>query len=195
MNRLTSLAGLAAVLTYAATVLIGGWLTPGYSHLDQPVSALFALGAPYALPVSAAFILYNLLLIGFGAGLLGALRGPAAMILANGAIGIAIEFFPMDAPGAPVSAAGLIHIVLAAGLVATCTLAMALAAIGWYRQRRIAPASVTAALLIVMLAAGLVAAQAATGGAPFLGLFQRLTIGAYLLWIALLAVTTGRRAA
>jgi len=191
MNRPIALAGFAAPLVYVATVIVGGIVTPGYSHLDQPVSALFAVGAPYALPISAGFILYNLLLALFGLGLLRTLRWPALMILLNGAFGLVIELFPMDATGTPMTVPGLIHIVLAAGLVVTCIAAMALAAVAWWRagtHRVLLP--ITVLLLVVMVVAGGIAAQAASTGWPPLGLFQRFTIGAYLVWIVLLSLDT-----
>jgi len=193
MNRLAAIAGLGAPSAYLATVLVGGALTPGYSHLTQPVSALFQGSAPLAAPVSAAFVIYNLLLMAFAIGLFRTLPGPATMILLNGAIGLVIELFPMDAPGAAMSFAGAIHIGLAAALVLTCTLAMGWAALE-YRARHPHLFWSTLTLLAIMLVAGGIAAQAAVIGWSWLGLFQRLTIAAYLVWVALLALTFERRA-
>ena len=191
-------AGIAAPLLYLATVVLGGWLTPDYSHLGLPVSALFAVGAPLAGPVSAAFILYNVLLIAFGLGLWAGgreyplpLRLAAGMILLNGLFGLVIELFPMDAVGAPVTPTGITHMVLAGLLVLTCTAAMALVLFGW--RDRGAFAGGTALLLVLMLAGGALAAMAAAQAWPLVGLFQRITIGSYLVWIAWLALTALRR--
>lgn len=189
------LSGFTAPLVYVATVVVGGWATPGYSHLTQPVSALFETGAPHAANVSFAFVVYNVLLVAFGLGLMLSARGlrslqalAAAMVLLNGAFGLLIELAPMDPIGAPVTAAGIVHMVLAGLLVLTCMAAMASLALGWWRGRaHPALAAVTVALLVLMLAGGALAALAATAGWPFLGLFQRLTIGAYLVWLPMVA--------
>jgi len=186
-------AGCAAPLLYLATVVAGGWFTPGYGHLHQPVSALFEAGAPHALPVSLAFVAYNLLLVAFGAGLAlrerpWPLRLAAAMILVNGLAGLAIELTPMDPIGAPATVAGAAHLVLAGLLVLTCMAAMAAAAFGWWRQSRRAAVLVSVLLLAVMLVAGALAAMAAAAGWPLLGLYQRLTIAAYLVWVFGLAL-------
>lgn len=188
-------AGLAAPALYGATVIIGGFATPGYSHLAQPVSALFETGAPHALSVSLAFIAYNLLLMAFAAGLLRALAAhPAAsrlvpaIIALNGLFGLAIELAPMDPVGAPATPAGVVHLVLAGLLVLTTAGAMAAA----LATRHATPvyaalARMTLVLLVILLVTGAWAAIAANRSLPMLGLAQRLTIGSYLLWLVLLA--------
>lgn len=187
-------AGLAAPLAYLATVIIGGWLTPGYSHLHQPVSALFEAGAPLALPVSTAFVSYNLLLIAFGFGLLAAFRSgalfmrlAAAAIILNGVFGLVIELAPMDPLGADATIAGTLHLVLAGLLVVSCTAAMAFNLRGWTGRRARPLIAVTLVLLVVMLATGALAAMAAAQAWPLLGLYQRFTIGSYLLWVFMVA--------
>jgi len=40
------LAGVSAPLVYGATVALGGWLTPDYSHVASPISELITPGAP-----------------------------------------------------------------------------------------------------------------------------------------------------
>lgn len=196
-TRLLNLAGFAAPVIYFATVLAGGWATPGYSHLHRPVSALFESGAPHATTVSVAFIIYNLLLMAFGSGLLqqgertGFPRLAAMMILLNGAFGLMIELTPMDPVGAPSTVAGTLHLVIAGFLVLTCAAAMSSLAIVWrHNQALRGLATITLLLLAVMLVSGAVAAAAAALDWPYLGLAQRVTIGSYLAWILALTVAT-----
>jgi len=193
-----SYAGFAAPLVYIATVAAGGWATEGYSQLSQPVSALFEAGAPHALPISLGFVTYNVLLVAFGVGLMtNARQSPsrlAAMaILINGAIGLAIELAPMDPIGASATLAGTIHLLLAGLLVLTCMIAMGLMAIAWWQEDRLRLVAVTVGLLVVMLATGPVAAMAAAQSWPLLGLYQRLAIGSYLVWLPMVAIVELRR--
>lgn len=195
MRKHMILAGVAAPILYLAIVVIGGWVTPGYDHLSRPVSALFEVGAPFALPISMAFVLYNLLLLAFGVALLltAKMRQPAEtlaaiMILLNGLFGVLIELAPMDAQGTPVTLPGIVHMVLAGLLVLTCMAAMGSAAWGWHVARqRPSFRKVTLALLLLMLASGALAAMAAAQNWPLMGLYQRTTIGSYLVWIFALA--------
>jgi len=195
LHRLLLQAGIAAPLVYLATVAVGGWTTLDYSHLGDPVSALFAAGAPHALPISAAFVLYNLLLLAFGAGLLLsfrnepiALRIAALMVLQSGVYGIVIEAFPMDPMGAPATFAGIAHIVVAALLLFSTIAAMVYAVIGWLDLPEARGAALgTIGLLAIVLVFGALAALAATQGWPLLGLYQRITIGGYLVWLVAVA--------
>lgn len=200
MRRYMLFAGIAAPIVYVATVLVGGAMTRGYDHLSQPVSALFETGAVYATPISAAFVAYNVLLLVFGAGLLVSgrmdhrmLQVGAVMILFNGLFGVLIELAPMDAQGTPVTVPGIVHMVLAGLLVLTCIAALGAMAWGW-RARRQYPTftRTTLALLAVMLVSGALAAMASAQSLPLMGLYQRLTIGSYLIWIAALATIEAR---
>ena len=64
------LAGMAAPLVYAATVILGGLLTPDYSHVDQAISELTATGALRRGQVEMGFVFYNVLVVLFAVGLL-----------------------------------------------------------------------------------------------------------------------------
>ena len=41
------LLGVAAAVIYVGAVIVGGWLTPGYSHVAHSISELTTAGAPY----------------------------------------------------------------------------------------------------------------------------------------------------
>jgi len=60
MTRLLWL-GVAAAALYVAIVEIGAELTPGYSHVAQPVSSLYQTGAVLGVPIAVAFGVYNVL--------------------------------------------------------------------------------------------------------------------------------------
>ncbi len=199
MNRLAAFAGLAAPLIYAVTVIVGGWITPTYSQLNQPVSALIAVGAPNALTLGWAFTLYNLLALGFAVGLFfywnsKTLRISAVAIGLTGILGLIMSGFPMDAPGLSISVTGIVHLTLAALLSLGTMAAMLFATIGWRQSGNDRATIPTDLALILVLLSGVAAVLFTAQNWPFSGLFERIAIGTYLCW--LLAVALGvRRAA
>src|SRR6185295_5575008 len=70
MKKLLMLCGVSAAVIYIGTVILGGVLRPGYSHVSMAISELVADGAPNRTLLSSLFLLYNLLVSIFGIGLL-----------------------------------------------------------------------------------------------------------------------------
>jgi hypothetical protein len=102
----TSALGLAAPVVYGVTVVLGGVLWPGYSHLRDPISLLESVGAPNAPLMHVLFGAYNVLLLLFGVGwrsgqrLSSRLAKLAAILLSMiGLLGLVMYFFPQDAIG------------------------------------------------------------------------------------------------
>src|SRR5215208_5568977 len=69
MKKILMLCGVAATIIYVGTVILGGWLRPGYSHISMAISELVADGAPNRSLLSSLFLVYNALLSLFGLGL------------------------------------------------------------------------------------------------------------------------------
>src|SRR5689334_15191340 len=69
MKKLLMLCGMFAAIIYIGTVILGGLLRPGYSHISMAISELVADGAPNRPLLSSLFLLYNALLTVFGIGL------------------------------------------------------------------------------------------------------------------------------
>lgn len=68
-NKVLMLCGILAPVVYVLTVILGGVLRPGYSHVSQAISDLMATGAPNKSLLDPLFALYNLLAIAFALGL------------------------------------------------------------------------------------------------------------------------------
>lgn len=120
--RLASGVGaLAAVASYVGTTIVGGAIVPGYSHVADSVSSLTSPGAPYRAGLALGFAAYNLGVVVLGVALPRAhgvrsipVSVAGALLVACGAAGVLmLEPFPQDAMGAPLTAAGTVHIVLA----------------------------------------------------------------------------------
>lgn len=103
--KILMLCGVLAPIVYAVTVVLGGILRPGYSHISQFVSELIAAGAPNKSLLDPLFALYNLLTIAFGAGLVMTVRAAsetrgkvsgtlgALVLVAEGIFGFVTVFF------------------------------------------------------------------------------------------------------
>lgn len=187
--------GLAAVGLYAAATVLGGVLHPGYDHVRQAISELTASQAPYRVPLAALYVGYNVLLTGFAVALARAwprsrLLRVAMVLFAVAAVsGIGqVTVLPQDSTGTPATATGAGHVVLAgisALLTVVCAVmyGVAFRRIGPWPQVSV-PSFVVAAFLLVI---GPI--TAASVGGPRMGLFERLTIGAFLAWVCVVSVS------
>jgi hypothetical protein len=194
--------GLLAPLVYAGTVILGGLLRPGYSHSAHAISELIATGAPNTLLLIPLFTLYDILLAAFGAGLLltvnaspdarGRRSGAwgALALVAAGLLGVVMNlFFPQDPGGPPVTFAGTVHVVLA-GVLSLGTM-LAIVCMGlWLRHLpglRAYWRYSLISLAVVFISGGLGAAAIAAGSS-YLGLVERITIGAFIQWVFVMAL-------
>ena len=196
-------AGVIAPLFYAAVVAVGGWMTPGYSPLANMISELTMSVAPGRVPLAALFVLYNLLVIGFALALPAAMpsadrrwvRGGAALLVVIAIAGVGmVTVFPTDRPVDPLTATGWVHVALAS--VASLGTMAAVFAFGWALRR--VPAWHSLALFsFVCLAAiamsGVWTAVTAAQLSPVMGLAERVTIGAFMVWLFGFALALARR--
>ncbi len=198
MRKLLILCGILAAIVYAGTVILGGAIRPGYSHVSQPISELVATGAPNRALLSSLFILYNLLVGVFGVGLLltakSNLQGKrlgvagAVALIVVALSGLLLElFFPQDPGGAraPTTSTGSMHIAVA-GIAALGTmLAIVLIAL-WFRNDPRMKGYVIYSLVtvvILMVSGGFGAASASSGGSEVFGIVERITIGSFIQWL------------
>ena len=199
----TSALGLAAPAVYGLTVILGGVLWPGYSHLRDPISLLESVGAPNAPLMHVLFGAYNVLLLLFGVGwrsgqLLSSRLAKLAAILLSmiGLLGLVMYFFPQDAVGTSVTPAGAVHIAIAGAMSLITMLAILFRGLAEWRdpgQRKAAVYSFSSVLLVFVT--GGLAAMSIAGHWAYGGLLERLTIGGFLLWVfveALLLLRSAR---
>ncbi len=187
--------GLAAPLLYGGAVILGGALWPHYSHLSDPISLLASAAAPDTVLMNALFAVYDIVLGLFGL-LWWFVRRDAARaeqiaalaVAVVGFLGIVMAFFRQDAPGTPVSAAGTVHIALAAAMSLLTMLAIFLLgrADGRLPRRRGAALYSNITLAAVFVSGGLAAVSIAQHWS-FGGVFERCTIELFQLWVYVLA--------
>lgn len=195
MKKLLMLCGMGASILYVGTVILGGWLRPGYSHISMAISELVADGAPYRSLLSSSFLVYNALLSVFGIGLffkaksqsrgrLSGSIGSLALVLV-GVAGVSMELaFPQEPGGTAVTFTGIMHFVMA-GVAALGTMVAILMLAFWFKNipglKSYVPYSLISVAVIFL--SGGVGAAAMANHSPLFGLIERITIFTFTLWI------------
>jgi hypothetical protein len=201
-SRLTRVL-LACGLLYAALYVIlndvvAAGLYEGYDPLSQAVSELSATGSPSAAFLTAVFPVWPVLMVAFGIGVgraadgRRALRVTGVLLVAHGFVQVLWLAFPMSSrvditAGTAATNHDVGHLVLTAATVAfiLSEIGSSAAAFGW-RFRLYAIVSVVTVVVFGMLT-GMQAAQLAAGEpTPWMGLFERISIAPWLLWMAVL---------
>jgi hypothetical protein len=191
--------GILSSILYAGMTVLIPMAWSGYDSASQTVSEMAAIGAPTQWIWTRVGIAYTILITVFGvavwrssAGRRG-LRTAGALIAGYGLLGVLWPFAPMHQR--EVIAAGgstitdTMHIVLA-----TITVLLMLAAIASAREafglafRRYSLA--TLAVLLMFGALTFIDAPRLDAGlpTPFIGIWERINIAAFLVWVIVLAV-------
>jgi hypothetical protein len=199
-RKILLVCGVVSSLLYVAMTVFVAMQWPGYSSLSQTISELSAIGAPtrslWVLP--GAF--YTVLVTAFGwgvwksAGPVRALRIAGGLIVAYGALGLVWPFAPMHLREVLAAGGGTLsdtmHIVLASVTVLLMLLAIGFASTALGKRFRLYSIASLAILAtfgaLTFLDAPGVAANLPT---PWLGVWERINVGVFLLWVVVLAVT------
>ena len=198
MKKLLALSGVLAPIIYIGTVILGGILRPGYSHIAEAVSELVATGAPHKPLLSSLFLVYNILCGAFGVGVLqyAAQTGRktsgkvgALSLIVLGSIGVLLElFFPQDPGGPAVTFAGTMHIILAS--IASLATMIAIIATGlWFRNFLDFKGYTYYSLItfgIIFIAGGSVPIFGMTN--PYFGILERIAIGGFIQWLFVIGI-------
>lgn len=194
--------GIAAPLLYVAMLVLVpmGW--EGYSSASQTVSELSAIGAPTRALWVPLGIVYTLLIAAFGWGIWASarehrrLRVVGGLMVATGVLGL---FWPPMHLREVLAAGGgtltdTLHIVwmIVSGLLTLVAMGFSATAFG----KRFRLYSVATIVLMVIFGAltSLEAPQMeANLPTPWIGVWERLNIAVWMLWIMVLAIALLRR--
>lgn len=168
----------------------------GYNSTTQTVSELFAIDSPSRSFVVPLFLLHDMLLITFAVGLRRtaqekrALHVVAFFLVVIGAVGlVATSFFPIHLRGVEGTLTDTLHGILTAVIVLFIVLAIGFGARAFGELFCVYSAVTLVTLLVFGALAGMDAPRvAANEPTPWLGIFERINIGGYLLWLLVLAV-------
>jgi Protein of unknown function (DUF998) len=199
LRRVLLAGGIGASLVYVASLVLGAVRWEGYSSMDQTVSELFAIDAPSRPLVVSLLFVSGVLALAFGIGVLWSARQNRALRVAGWALfGVGVvdqagPFFPMHTR--EVLAVGgstfsdTMHITVTIVLSLLFLLAMGFGAAAFGKRFRVYSVVTILTLLVfgalTSIQAGALAANEPT---PWQGVYERVNIGAYLLWMTVLAV-------
>jgi hypothetical protein len=190
--------GIVASLLYAAMNAFVPPLFPGYSSVSQTVSELSALGAPTRPLWLVLGAVYAVLTAAFGYGVWlsasgsRALRVAGALMIANGVA--SLYWPPMHPRGGDFTLTDGMHILWAAVSVVLMTLAIGFGAAAFGARFR--GYSITTLLILLVFGAltGIDGPRiAANLPTPWVGIWERVSIAAFLLWVCVLASVLLRR--
>ncbi len=189
--RIGALAGIGGAVFYVMVVAITGYLTPVYDPLTQWISELGAVGAPYTTLFNVLGPgVFGLLSVVFALGLWKALRGgllafaAAFLVAISGFASILEGVFPCDPGCIAVTTAGSLH--LAIGLVPLLGMLGAMEIFAFLVRKNPAwPWFFAFSHAMVVLT--VIFAIAFSSGATLDGLYQRIMIGAILVWVVVIS--------
>jgi hypothetical protein len=185
--------GVLSSLAYVAANLVAAMRWDGYSFASQTISELSAIGAPSRPTWVVMGILYDVLLLAFGVGVWRCahenrrLRVTAGMLL--GIVVLGVLWPPMHLRGSVPTLTDTLHVVFASVVSLLILLAIGFGATvagKGFRRYSIA----TIGLLLVFGTLSFLDAPRIAAGlpTPWVGVLERINLGGYLLWVAVLAL-------
>ena len=204
MRKTLLVCGVASSLLYA--LMIWGIRYEGYSPISQVPSELTAIGAPTQALWARLGWIYTVLITAFGigvwrsAGRNRALQVVGGLILAHASLGLLWPFAPMHQREVLAAGGGTpsdtLHQILAAVTVFLMFLAIGFGATAFGKRFRLYSIVTIVVLLtfggLTFLEAPRLQADLPT---PWIGLWERINISVFLLWVVSLAVALWRTAA
>jgi hypothetical protein len=204
MRKTLLVGGVASSLLYA--LMIWGIRYEGYSPISQVPSELTAIGAPTRALWARLGWIYTVLIAAFGIGVWRSAGGNRALqvvgglILAHASLGLLWPFAPMHQRDVLAAGGGTLsdtlHQVLAAVTVFLMFLAIGFSATAFGKRFRLYS---IVTIVVLLTFGGLTFLEAprlqANLPTPWIGLWERINISVFLLWVAILAVALWRTTA
>jgi hypothetical protein len=192
--------GILAPLLYVGSDIVAAMTWESYSYIDQSVSELRAIGAPTRPFLVPVLIIYSLLEIAFGWAVKNArgqkrgLRIAGILLIGLGFLDMVAPFFPMHLRGTEETMTDTLHKALTAVTVLLILSIIWFGSNGDARRFRVYSIATIAALVLFGALAGSDAGRiAANLQTPWVGVWERINIYGYMLWMAILAVILIRR--
>ena len=201
LRKILLACGVLSSLFYVAITILTALRYEGYSSASQTISELSAIGAPTRTLWVLLGAVYSLLMTAFGWGVWRSasrnrpLRVAGGLIMAGFAVtGLAWPLAPMHLRQVLAAGGGTLsdtmHIVLAMVTVVLMSLAIGFGAAAFGKRFRLYSIKTMVILVGFGVLTGLDSPRiSANLPTPWIGVWERISIGAFLLWIVVLAVT------
>ena len=197
LRKILLICGILSSLLYVAMMFMAAMLYEGYHSASQTVSELSAIDAPTrSLWVSLA-IMYSLLVIAFGYGVWKSAGRNRRLRIVGGAmiVNVIIGLFWPPMHQREVLAAGggtltdTMHIVFTMITIPLFLLAIGFGAAAFGKRFRIYSIVTIVVLIVFGVLTGLDSPRMeANLSTPWIGVWERISIGAYMLWVVVLAI-------
>ena len=189
--------GLLAPFLFVFTVILGGALRPGYSHMTDTMSELFSPGSPNRLLLSALYALYGISYSVFGLGLLQFVqeRGEFKTIGKTAAIAfisvgvlnvLTATVFPQDAWGSVPTFPGMMHMYLS-GVISLLSILYTVLFGIWFQRLGFARFYLTYSIATVIGAVLAAGWFVASYGSALMGISERVAALMGFQWTVVLA--------
>ena len=196
VRKLLLVCGILSSLLYVATVILAPLRWEGYSSASQTVSELIAINAPTKSLVVPLFIIYSLLVYAFAVGVWQsadrkrALRFAAVGLAGKEVLGLVVTlFFPIHLRGVEGTPTDTMHGILTMVGVLFMLLAIGAGAAAFRIRFRLYSIGTILLLILGGIMSGLdVSQMGANLPTPWLGVWERINIFAYMVWVVVLAI-------
>jgi len=186
LYKALALCAMISPILYTFMWILGGIIVPGYSHIENDVSSLYAIGAHSRWVFQSLAIVCSVLLLAFYAGLHWSTGdGPAigaVFYVVAALLGVLVAvFFPLDTGGEPATWRGKGHLVLIALSGVLMIVAMVLM---YFRLRDSAQWRDFALFQLIaapVLLAGVLVMVPFTGS-KYMGLVERFMVSGYQIF-------------
>lgn len=187
--KLLLLGGFVSSILYVTSTVLGALMWEGYDSIYQPVSELSAIGAPSQTLMLVLGLPYSILVIVFGVGVWLAdgkrtLRLVAALLVGYGVLCLMAPLTPMHQRGVAWTLTDTLHVVFAAGDVLFILLILIFGAISFGEYFRL--------YSIVTILVGIVSGILLGFDPLRFGLWERINIYSFMLWVAVFALALWR---
>lgn len=191
MKKIYPLVGIIGPIIYILAVFIGGALRHDYSPLYNAISELSMANAPNKLLMDILFGLYNIFILILGAGAFldpdyksKKFNSAALMLVVIGILGLMVLVFTQDPRGSPATLYGTLHIALSGVTALLTIISVILVGLSFkeYKGQKNFTWYSYATAILIFLSGGAGAASIANNS-PIGGLFERITIFLFMVWV------------
>jgi len=192
-TKLLLVCGIESSLLYLAMNVFLPMRLEGYDAASQTVSELSAIGAPTRSLWVSLGIVYSLLVVAFGCGVWKSAGANKPLRAAGGALAVdgflSLYWPPMHLRGAEFALTDAMHIVWSIATVLLMMLALGFGAAAFGKRFRLYSIVTMGILVVFGTLTGVDGPRiAANLPTPRVGVWERISIAAFILWVAVLAV-------
>lgn len=196
LTKILLFCGILSSLLYVALTIIGAMLWEEYSSTSQTVSELFAINAPARSLVVSLMLTYSMLMFAFGMGVWGSsgskrsLRAVAVLVIGKEVLGIVGTIFaPMHLRGVEGTLTDTMHAIITGVGVLFLLLTIGFGAAAFGKRFRLYSIGTILILCLFGALSGLEGPSlAANLPTPCMGVWERINIFSYMLWVIVLSI-------